>query len=105
MPSSSAASEAARRQAITAHHAEHAEHVQEGLVDAIGRQVTEPIEIELVLEFEGPGHGSLEIHAVARGQIVLARKGRTPPASPSSRRYSARSKPPNTSSPPAACRT
>ena len=54
------------------HLAEHAEHVEHRLVDAVGGQRAKAGEIRLIFEFERPSEGAFEIHAVPAGQIVLA---------------------------------
>ena len=59
--------------AIAAHLAQHAERVQDGLVDAVGRQIAEAVEVRLVLEEERPRDGAEQVHAAQVGQLVGAR--------------------------------
>ena len=56
---------------VAGHHAEHAEHIQHGLVDAVAGQRAEPGEEGLVFELEGPGEGALEVDAVPRSRALI----------------------------------
>ena len=50
--------------------AEHAEDVEDGLVDAVGGEFPEAGEGWLVLKLEGPDDASLEVDAVLAGELV-----------------------------------
>ena len=45
-----------------------------GMSSAIARQLAKAREVRLVLEFERPGERALQVHAVARGELVFARE-------------------------------
>ena len=61
------------RDAIAAHLPEHPEHVDDGLVDAVGREIAEPVEVRLVLEEERPRHGADEIDRCRSASSIRAR--------------------------------
>ena len=52
--------------------AEHAEGVEHGLGDAVGREVAEAVEPGLAVEQEGPGHGAVDLDAVLAAELVGA---------------------------------
>src|SRR5207248_1425547 len=59
--------------AIAAHLAEHAKDVEHRLGDAVRRQIPEPLEVPLPLEFKRPGDGAHQIHALQVRQLIGAR--------------------------------
>ena len=59
--------------AIAAHLAEHAKDVEHGLGDAVRRQIPEPLEVPLPLEFKRPGDSAHKMHALQVGQLIGAR--------------------------------
>lgn len=61
-------------ESITAHAGEHAEGIQHGLVDAVGGERAKASEVRLVLELEGPGECTFEIHAVLLGEVEFSRE-------------------------------
>ena len=55
--------------AIAMHQRRHAEDVQHRLVDAIGRQRPETVEVRLVLEFKRPGQHALDVRLMLVGEL------------------------------------
>ena len=51
------------------HQAKHPEKVKDGLVDAVGGQCAEPVEVRLVFKLEGPGEKAFKIRMIAVGQV------------------------------------
>ena len=63
---------ARRRDPVAIELAQHAEGVEHGLGDAVGRKVAEAVEPGLVVEHEGPGHGAIDLDAVLAAELIGA---------------------------------
>src|SRR5688572_930269 len=63
---------ALRFEPVAGELAEHAKGVEHCLVDAIGGEVPEAVEVRLPLEQEGPGDGAVDLDAGAARELVGA---------------------------------
>src|ERR1051326_134298 len=60
------------RHAVAGHHGQHAVNVEDRLIDAVGGEVPEAVEVRLIFEFESPGDGPQQVDAVLGREVEMA---------------------------------